>query len=363
MKKILVYISIAIFCNLSSYAQNLFTKEMGPSMNIDNSLGTILMDLSTENKEYLMAGEQAKTDTSYHYYPNRLFGANTVYIAATYDNESYNANTYDKTTKGQIVAIFTPTGADLMPELKNLTTNIEASAVWKKFFAPDTKNRDLNKIMYVQKVPFTLPPNAKLTPAQSTEINKGLKQNFDTYEIKFCIETKAVEYYGNVTEYIQIRSWVQIKDNVILAKKAADTKQYQDRLLLEKKEMKNIKDIEAGVVKPNTPGLDKDKDEEAVAFFRKRHLVLIENYETILANYKAYSAADKIKNKQKDLKAAKEAYMAVYTNYNQWDKYLEKAIFNKTEYYDGETTLKGMHATMSFTNPIFKQLVDTFDLK
>jgi hypothetical protein len=79
MKKIVFLFALVLFSIQMVSAQSMFSKEPGPAMTMDNSLGSILMDLTTGNKNNLLKGEAAKLDTSKKYYPNRLFGADQVF--------------------------------------------------------------------------------------------------------------------------------------------------------------------------------------------------------------------------------------------------------------------------------------------
>ncbi len=192
-------------------AQNLFTKEMGPAMNMDNSLGAILMDLSTQNKDILMNGESAKSDTSKKYYPKRLFGANQVYISRTIEEESLYKNLQDPSTLGQIFAVFYINGMTVDQALTGLKTNIEKSTVYSMFFKLNTDNKDPNRVEYVQNKPFVLPNNGSLSASDLETYNKGLKQNFEEYEIRISVEKGGATYMGQTTFFPQIRSWVQLK--------------------------------------------------------------------------------------------------------------------------------------------------------
>ncbi len=190
-------------------AQNLFTKEAGPAMNMDNSLATILMDLSTSNKDALMLGESAKSDTSKKYYPARLFGANQVYISRTIEQASLYEHLQDPSTLGVIYALFF-SSANIENSIKVLQTNIEKSTVFNMFFKQNSENKDDDRIEYVQNKPFSLPAN-NMNPTDLKKYNKGLKENFEQYEIRMSIEKGSVLSMGVLYEYPQVRSWVQLK--------------------------------------------------------------------------------------------------------------------------------------------------------
>jgi hypothetical protein len=375
MKKIIFLLAIAFATTINSNAQ--FKQQMGPAMNMDNSIGTILMDLSTQNKEYHMKGEKSTTDTFNRFYPNRLFGANIVYIKANYDKNSYETDSYDETTKGQIIASFTPTGTDLMEPLKALKTNLESSTVWQKFFEKDTKNNNLNIIMYVQKAAFELPPNKQFTETQLTELNRGLKLNFEKYEIRMGIETKTVEAQGYSVEFIQIRSWVQIKESIAAKEKADRKKNYeneQKRIMeFEKTEMGKISNGEAKIIKPNKPGINFKDDNNALQYFRARQDSLADNFQSIMKSYKAFSTTEKLANKQKYLKMAKETLLAYETNNKQFENYIQNANFNDPELKDKARPI-GAEASKNWWGMrlidhnlsmiyAFTNIIETFDLK
>ncbi len=209
MKKVLFFLAVIIFLSKLSVAQNMFTKEMGPALNMDNSIGTILMDLSTQNKDVLMNGESDKKDTSKKYYPARLFGADGVYISRTIEQNSLYDYLQDESTLGQIYAVFAPKD-QVTNMLKALQTNMEKSTVFNMFFKINNDNKDANRIEYVQSKPFALPNNAA-KPHELAKYNKGLKENFEEYEIRISIEKGSMVYMGTNYEYPQVRSWVQLK--------------------------------------------------------------------------------------------------------------------------------------------------------
>jgi hypothetical protein len=207
MNKVIFLLAIAFTISITTNAQ--FKQQMGPAMNMDNSIGTILMELSTPNKEVLMNGESDKTDTAKKFYPSRLFGANQVYISRTMDETSLYEDLQDETTVGQIYAVFT-TNDDIKNRIQNFQTNLEKSTVFNMFFKINNNNKDANRIEYVQSKAFTLPNNS-MKAEDLAKYNKGLKENFEQYEIMLSIEKGSTVYMGVLYEYPQVRSWVQLK--------------------------------------------------------------------------------------------------------------------------------------------------------
>jgi hypothetical protein len=373
MKKTIALFTLAFSFTLESIAQ--FKQSMGNALPMDNSIGTIMMDLSTSNKEYLMKGESLEKDTSAHFYPNRVFGADFVYISATNSLSAIGTefNNYldatDESTKGQIIATFKPTGGDIIESLKILEKNIESSTMWQRYFK---KTKDF---VYVQKAPFQLPPNNKLSEADFKAYNKGLKDNFDKYEIRIKVEIETKVMQGYSAEFLQVRSWVQIKESIAITKKekakADNEKKQAAKIAFEKREMKDIKNTEAAVIKPSNPGLNKTNDEKALMYYKNRQDSLYNKYESILANYKNYNTADKAKNKAKDLKAAKETLLAYKTNHIQFEAYLAMANLTTVTTYqgkkiedDGKSWFKGRLIDYELSMAYgFDQIIKTFDLK